>query len=290
MPIKRPEDFWGVDSGYSAEYEKMVSLGREVAMQHDACIVAIARNATPHLSNTLELVDELRQGFRDCKFFCYENDSTDGTAEILDDWVAGSARDRWATVRHDTLGVIDSRGFERERTERLAACRNICMDWVRQNCRTTSWTIVLDVDPHHGFSVDGVFNSIGWLGRLSPLPSVFRPGAMASYSLYRQNDGEKVRVAQYDSWAARLNWWDDRRQLMGLSWFSMLLLPVGSRPIAMNSAFGGLCVYKTAAYLSGGYSGEDCEHVPHHKRMNEAGWQLYLNPGCRYVAAIIDGK
>jgi hypothetical protein len=52
----------------------------------------------------------------------------------------------------------------------------------------------------------------------------------------------------------------------------------------MNSAFGGLAVYQTKAFLSGGYTGEDCEHVGHHRRMREAGYQMWLNPGCRYIA------
>ena len=285
--MKRPEDFWPVDKACQAEYDKMVALGRENAAQLDAAIVAIGRNAMPHLENTLALVEELQSGFRSCKFFAYENDSTDGTDSCLDSF---AARHEWASVQHETLGTIDSRGFEKERTERLAKCRNICHEWVRKNARTTAWTIVLDLDPHHGFSVDGVFNSIGWLGRLAPLPSITQPGAMASYSLHLSDDGKgNTRIANYDAWAARLNWWEDRREFMGMAWFSNLLPPVGSRPIPMNSAFGGLCVYKTAAYLSGGYSGEDCEHVPHHKRMHAAGWQLYFNPGSRYVAWLSTG-
>jgi hypothetical protein len=114
-------------------------------------------------------------------------------------------------------------------------------------------------------------------------------GAMASYSLYcHLPKSGSPRVAQYDAWAARMNWWHDRREQVGMGWFSMLLPPVGSKPIPMNSAFGGLCVYYTRAFLAGGYSGEDCEHVPHHKRMHEAGWQLFLNPGCRYIALWVD--
>lgn len=281
MP-KRPEDFWLVENDYQEQYDKMVAQGRHVAADLDACIVSIGRNATPYLKNTLELVKETQAGFRDCRFFCYENDSDDGTDEILRSFAADNS---WAETKHETLGVLDQRGFEPERTERLAKCRNICMNWVRKNALQTAWTIVLDLDPHHGFSVDGIFNSIGWLSRLTPVPAIMQPGAMAAYSLWLGTDPNgNYGVAQYDAWAARLNWWEDRREKIGMQWFHSLLPPVGSRPFPMNSAFGGLCVYKTAAFLSGGYSGEDCEHVPHHKRMQEAGWQLYLNPGCRYVA------
>ena len=45
------------------------------------------------------------------------------------------------------------------------------------------------------------------------------------------------------------------------------------------SSFGGLGVYKTKALISSRYSGNDCEHVPLHVGMREAGFlNIYLNP------------
>ena len=287
--LYRPEDLWPIEKDYADEYQSMVAQGRAVAKDLKACVVAIGRNAVPMVGNTLGLVEELQAGFAECRMHVFENDSTDVTAEYLDAFAASRP---WFTVEHETLGGEDLRGFDRSRTERLAYCRNKCLQWVKENCDDTAWTIVLDLDPDHGFSVDGVFNSIAWLGRLTAQPALTTPGGMASYSLYmeeaEEGDGCEggYRLAQYDSWAARLNWWEDRREKVGMGWFSLLLPPAGSRPIPMNSCFGGLCVYRTSAFLAGGYSGEDCEHVPHHKRMREAGYQMYLNPGCRYVAVI----
>ena len=273
----RPEGLWPVDKEYEGLYASMVSVGREEAAKSGVNVLSIARNAMPRLTNTLDLVDEVRAGFARCRWFVFENDSTDETAAVLD---AYADKNEWLTVAHDTWGGDDTRGFEQSRTERLAKARNICLDWVRANGQANEYTIVLDLDPDMGFSVDGVLNSIGWLRQMPR-----HAAAMASYSLMRLAVNDEVRVAHYDSWAARLNWWRDRRaEDGGMSWFSLLLPPVGSPPIPMNSAFGGLCVYRTEAILAGSYSGEDCEHVPLHWRMNEAGWQLFLNPGCRYIA------
>lgn len=273
---------WPVDPMYQDRYDSMVRVGRETAKNFDAVVVGIARNACPHLVNTLALVEKVAPAFRSFKGFIYENDSSDPTPQVLD---AFAQRNPWLSVQHDFLGVEDNRGFDRSRTERLARARNICLEWVRQHAADTTWTIVLDLDPHGGFDPDGVFNSIGCLASESLQCSGLSAGGMASYSLWMVNDKGTPRVAHYDAWAARpLCWWEDLRQKIGMGWFSMFLPPVGSRPTPMNSAFGGLCVYYTRAYLAGGYSGEDCEHVPHHKRMHEAGWQMYLNPGCRYIA------
>lgn len=278
--IKRPEDVWPVDSEYEAAYGHAVAHGRDISLSADACMVSIARNAMPDLVNTLALVDEVREGFKSLRYYVYENDSTDQTAEVLDSFAATRP---WVTVEHDALGGIDSRGFEPERTERLAGCRNRCLEWVRREAGDTAYTIVLDVDPQHGFSVDGIHNSVYWLSENMPLGL----GGMASYSLYRvaNDDGKTAGVAHYDAWAARpVCWWRDRRDEVGFTWFSSFLPPVGATPCPMNSAFGGLGVYRTKAFLAGGYSGEDCEHVPHHRRMADAGWSMFLNPGSRYIS------
>ena len=275
---RRPEDFWDVD--YVDSYSEHVEFGRVEARRQKLAIVAICRNAMPYLKNTLMLVDELAGLWRDCSLYVYENDSTDETAGVLDDF----AIRQWVTVEHDTLGGEDSRGFEPERTVRLAKCRTRCQEWVRQNAADAGYVMVLDTDPHGGFSVDGVLNSLGWFCEM--LGESFHrrePGAMASHSLFVTEKAGGYGVAAYDAWAARLTWFEDRREHQ---WFHLLMPPVGSPPFPMNSAFGGLCLYRREAYLAGVYEGGDCEHVFHHKAMQKAGYQLFLNPGSRYVAIL----
>ena len=278
MTVRRPEDFWGID--YVDSYKEHVEYGRVEARRQKLAIVSICRNAMPYLRNTLSLVDELAGLWRDCSMYVYENDSTDETAAVLDDF----AIRQWVTIEHDTLGGEDSRGFEPERTVRLAKCRTRCQDWVRKSAADANYVMVLDTDPHGGFSVDGVLNSLGWFCQMLGESYHRRePGAMASHSLFVRKEQGGFGVAAYDSWAARLNFWEDRREHQ---WFHMLIPPVGSDPIPMNSAFGGLCLYRREAYLAGVYEGGDCEHVFHHRAMQRAGYQLFLNPSSRYVAIL----
>jgi hypothetical protein len=278
MTIRRPEDFWGID--YIDSYKEHVEYGRVAARRQKLAIVSIARNAMPYLKNTLMLVDELAGLWRDCVYYVYENDSTDETAGVLDDF----AIRQWVTVEHDTLGGLDARGFEPERTERLAKCRTRCQNWVRRHAADANYVMVLDTDPHGGFSIDGVLNSLGWFCQMMGESFHRRePGAMASHSLFVRAEAGGYGVAAYDAWAARLNHFEDRREH---GWFHMFMPPVGSQPIPMNSAFGGLCLYRREAYLAGVYEGGDCEHVFHHKAMQKAGYQLFLNPGSRYVAIL----
>jgi hypothetical protein len=83
-----------------------------------------------------------------------------------------------------------------------------------------------------------------------------------------------------------MSWWRDRKGEIGMGWFQHMMMPIGAPPMRMNSAFGGLCLYRTDAFLSSRYQGGDCEHVHFHRGMAAAGYDLYLNPGSVYVAIL----
>lgn len=290
----RPENIWPVEERYLPLYSRYCDFGQRLAKRSRLAVLAIARNAMPHLTNTLALVEELAGHFGGTLFYAYENDSADDTAAVLDQF---AARHSGATVEHDTLGEPDTRGFEPDRTVRLARCRNRCLDWLAANAVECPYTLVLDLDPHGGFSPEGILNSLGWMSEYLGSSLSSSVGGMASFSLFCQkNSDSEVGIAHYDAWAMRLNWWEDRRDAAGgMRWAHMLMPPVGSPPIPMNSAFGGACLYRTEALLSARYSGvgmdgnPDCEHVSLHKSMRASGYQMYLNPGSRYVAILPEG-
>ena len=273
---------WGVDPYFLESWESHVADGWEIARHTSVAVVMICRNSMPHLARTLPLIDRVTQPFLRRAVYVFENDSTDSTAEVLD---AFSATRPWVTVEHDALGGPDERGFQPERTARLAACRARCQEWVRGMAKPPGYVVVLDSDGHGGFDPDGVYNSIKWLAACRPLqPAGMAAGCMASASLFLRDEGDgNLGVAQYDAWAARMNDWRDTRQH---HWFHLWMPATGSPPVPMYSAFGGLAVYTRDAYLAGTYRGGDCEHVAFHRSMREAGHQLYLNPGSRYVAVL----
>ena len=68
-------------------------------------------------------------------------------------------------------------------------------------------------------------------------------------------------------------------------WFTFYIIPVGTNPHKVLSAFGGSCVYKTKDYLLGKYSGGDCEHVNFHKSIKEKNpdFNLYVNPSQVFI-------
>jgi hypothetical protein len=66
----------------------------------------------------------------------------------------------------------------------------------------------------------------------------------------------------------------------GMLWFGFFIMPVGSPMIPVNSAFGGMTIYKADQFIQGIYDGYDCEHVCFHYSLKKTipSFQLFLNP------------
>jgi hypothetical protein len=104
----------------------------------------------------------------------------------------------------------------------------------------------------------------------------------------------------YDIWALRAKGWSDGdcwQQYQELSetipaadakriaiTSKMKSIPEKSQPILVESAFGGLGIYRTASFLDGKYMGMDsngneiCEHVYFHQSLSKMGYKLYIMP------------
>jgi hypothetical protein len=114
---------------------------------------------------------------------------------------------------------------------------------------------------------------------------------MASVSLFQYDFGNGPQWAHYDLWALRGVgqrdcYWDQYRGGRGGFGYTWMP-PVGSPPALVSSAFGGMAIYRTDAYLAGTYDGTtDCEHVPFHQSIARAtGQLLYVCPSMRTIVS-----
>lgn len=269
----RPDVLLPPDAEFAEEYASSVEFGRRCAKDATVALVAIARNAMPWLPCTLKLVEETGSMFKSWSAFVFENDSTDDTKDCLMAWQDGSQR----CVSLNVNGRPHlSHTIAQERTVALAEYRAKCQRWVAHGERP-DFVIVFDTDAWGGWSVDGVATSIAEMIRD---PSWY---GLASYSWCELPSVHGKFVAHYDAFAARLNHWNRRDQ----NWFHHWHPASGSPPVQFNSAFGQLTVYDSEAYLSGTYSGEDCEHVMLHRSIANRdynGRRFGLNPSSRCVS------
>lgn len=262
-----PDTLLPPDPEFADLYRAAVQGGREIAARSTVAMVAICRNAMPWLPLTLGLVEDTGTMFKAWAGFVFENDSADGTKDVLSGWGGDEQRSVSLNINHRPHLCHT---IAEERTVALAEYRTQCQWWVRHR-DPVDYVIVFDTDPWGGWSVDGVASSLYWLDRT---PSA---AAMASYSWAEMNLGGQRFAMHYDAFAARLNHWVRRDQ----QWFHHWHPPVGSFPVRFNSAFGQLAVYRSENYLRARYAGEDCEHVTAHRTM---GGSVFLNPSARCVS------
>ena len=274
-----PARLWMPHEAFRQEHDERADEGVERLKHSSVAIVGLARNCAVRLAQNLGLVERLGSLCKRWQLHIESNDCEDETLDVLANF---SREHRQATFHYQVLSRQQfSTEFSGPRTIALAEYRTACQRWVRACAADCDYVIAIDFDAWGGWNERGVHNGIGWLVEL--------PGAfgMASVSLFQHNFGGGVDWYHYDLWALRgvgqsRCYWDTYRN--GYGGFGYQWLPaVGSPPALVSSAFGGLCIYRTEAYLVGTYDGaEDCEHVPFHASIAKAtGKHLYLNPSQR---------
>jgi hypothetical protein len=207
-----------------------------------------------------------------------ESDSDDGTTAALE------------RLRQEIPG-FDFRGLGRlaerhpKRTDRIAQCRNAGLDWfeaLRARGEPLSHLLMVDLDGVN----DGLTRA-------------------ALASCWQRSDWDACMANQagryYDLWALRHPAWcpgdcwaeadflsahgvPRDRATMAAVYLRMLVIPPEHDWIAVDSAFGGLAVYRAEAIAGLRYQGltpegaELCEHVALHAAMRGRGARLFINP------------
>lgn len=268
-----PDTLLPPDTEFLEPYWYAVTRGLEEAAETSVAFVAICRNAMPWLPRTLDLVERTGSLFRSWSCFIYENDSTDGTKDYLENWE--NLDNTFASINENGRPHLNYT-TDAVRTHALAEYRAECQRVVASGTLgTPDYVIVFDTDPWGGWSVDGVMNSVGHMALDSTLYGL----ASYSWGEWAPPITQSVMAVHYDAFAARLNHWRQRDQ----NWFHGWHPPVGSPPVEFRSVFGQLAIYRRRQFLQGRYTGEDCEHVCFHRSIDSR-CRLALNPSMRCVS------
>lgn len=243
----------------------------------EVLIAGLARNLTRRLDRTIAALRRATETCRKVRFLVIESDSDDDTIPRL-------ARLAKEIPNFDFLTLGRLRDQFSIRTERLAICRNVYLDELRDNpkYKNVSHLVVSDLD--------GVCTDLSSSAFLSCWDQ------LAPWNVCTANQGDFY----YDIWALRhRTWcpndcWQDyarwvplvgKRSAREMFIFSrMIHLPATQPMLEVDSAFGGLAVYERAAVLSSRYRGLTtdgepiCEHVTLCEQMRQAGNRIFINP------------
>lgn len=280
-----PQDLIYPRDAFAQDFRGTVEFGESVFADAHVAVVGLARNCEPHLAANLARLEQLVRGCGRWQLHIETNDNKDGTDQVLADFCGCH---RQATFTSQRLGREQfTAEFAGRRTQALAEYRTACQRWVQECASDSQFVLVIDFDAWGGWSHVGVMHGVGALQTTSDAAGMASVSLIEYPQLRMNSDGTASTApgwTHYDAWALRLNSaFDDYTAGIG-GWKHSWIPPVGSPPIPVVSAFGGMAVYETRAYLKGRYDGTDCEHVPFHVSMAEAtGCRMYLDPAMRAI-------
>ncbi len=244
----------------------------------DVVICGVARNCARSIERDIRNLQRAASLFRWVQVLVVESDSSDDTLAIMKSL---SAKD--ASVRCVSLGHLRQR--HPKRTERIAMARNACLDELAANpiYATASHMIMVDLD---GMCRHLTREALASCWAIDAPP----------WDMCGANQGDYY----YDVWTIRHPQWcpgDCWREhellapLLGreaadeVAIFSRMVHIAPTRPwIEVDSAFGGLAIYRREAIGAARYIGLDeqgrevCDHVGLNLSMRAAGRHIFINP------------
>jgi hypothetical protein len=254
------------------KYYSRVEEGFEQSNTRDFNVIfaGTVRNCEKYIKDVLNHIENCGKKFKNYAVVIYENDSNDNTRAILND----NKKSNYHYIFED--GITENR-----RTMRLANGRNKVLDKINQLNSDThyDYLIVLDMDD---INYSGTF--------VDSIDSCFK---------YNLNDWDVLSGNQtgqyYDIWALRkrdvidYDFMRERKtadtkknaeieHILGHTHFDKNGL------LEVDSAFGGIAIYKLSAIQQCRYVGEyyddgseNCEHVEFHKCIKKNGGKLFIN-------------
>ena len=254
----------------------MMSQRIDLSTQNVA-VVGIVKDVQGTISDDYERIRISLSGFKSISWFIVESNSSDSSLMELSD-----IRSKDPSFNFMSLGKVDEQG--QSRTVGMADARNSYLRELRDNSRFENIDFVVVAD----------FNGLNNLLNKDSIESCFQ---RSDWDACFANQSKKY----YDIWALRHPLWSPndcwsqhaffRKYLKfpELALYSsvqsrMIHIPMNESWIEVESAFGGLGIYRRSVISEGVYVGLTetgfaiCEHVPFNLMLRSKGYRLFVNP------------
>ena len=260
------KEFIGYDFDIEKDYLKKVQDGYEIMKESRVVVCGLARDVYDRLQYSgLSRLEHLGGLFGGVAFVIYENDSEDGTDELLKQW--GDVDNRH--IFSEKLNIDRLKGREKRRVNSMAAYRNKCLDFIKETYSDFDYYIPIDLDLVGGVSYDGIAHTIGSVGLdwdfVGSNGKNSRRGTVRYWDTFphREIDNEDMSIG---------------RQHMFALGRKLAPLKRGESFLPVNSCFGGMAIYKMSSIQDAAYTGESSEHVAFNRTIIDRGGKGFVNP------------
>lgn len=253
-------------------------------------VVGTISNASKRFQSDLDKIAVALSGFGTVEYFLVESDSHDWTPKILTTLKAENL-----DFNFKSLGELRTR-FP-DRIERIRHCRNVYVEYIRDEYPGRRWdfVVVADLDGMNSkLTSAGVKSSIAKMGDWDALFANQKHGYYDIFALRSSDwvDSDLLEVLRADEASDRsksqvsnpVDYLRNQQRRQRVLYSKMRRIPQNSQIIPVDSAFGGLGIYKPEMFLEFDYSlntgqaPDGSEHVTFHKKCIEGGFSLGINP------------
>lgn len=239
-------------------------------------VTGILRNAASTISADIERIASALSGHK-VKWFLVESDSEDSTVTKLE-----KLSQEISDFRFVSLGAL--RKTIPDRLERITHCRNLCAHTIREEAVYADAELVLVAD----------LDALNTLINKKAIESCFTRDDWDVVTANQDGPYYDIFALRHPAWSPN-DCWDQfrflvahgvRRKTAGLAALHarMIRIPAGSAWIKVDSAFGGLAIYRKHLFGITRYAcmnetgGSICEHVPFNLGLGAQGARIFINP------------
>lgn len=241
-------------------------------------ICGLVRDLQYSIDSEIARLSKSLEQFSEVHYFLVESDSSDLTVRELE-----KMRNSHINLEFLSLGSLS--GEIPDRVERIRYCRNQYVKYIRENLKGFDFVIVADLDGINNKITKSSFESLLNAQVQWDMCAANQTGGYYDiYALRARDWCESDFLIEYEEKGRGLN----NRQLFqlrtALIYDRMKRIDRRLPWIAVDSAFGGLAVYKIELFVEADYSAvnesasRQCEHVDLNLKLMNMGYKLFINP------------
>ena len=247
-----------------------------MAERKSILVTGIARDVARIIPRELKRIEkELEKIFEIVSFLVIESDSKDNTKQVLDD-----IKSKKSNFNYKSLGKIES--ILPNRIERLAFCRNTYVKEIRENelYKDISFIAIVDFDIRNNRlklnELRKLINEDSWSAIFANQTGLYYD----IYALRKKGWVENNCFDDYKKFSATMSLQDAKELAI---WSKMKKIRKNLPLIPVDSAFGGLGIYRKSIFINFNYSLlpdkiHESEHVSLHKKITDSNGLLFIAP------------
>jgi hypothetical protein len=261
-----------------------IENGKSFMKEQSVAICSIVRDCKKHLKRNIIDLENMRRYFKKTNVYIFENDSKDGTKDLLKQWRDKSTNTYIYLNDYDDITipseseVMENRYYSNHRISRMCKYRNEYLDKINQSKEKYDYIIILDLDIEK-LNIKGIIDSFSLANYWDVICAngySYSPSLHKRYhDSYALVELSKEKIPQTEE-SIRLN-----QSIWGR-------IKSGGPLIPVYSAYGGLAIYRYEAIKNKYYKvvpNEDkrvavrCEHFSLCQQIRQAGYtRIFVNP------------